>query len=619
MRRLCLATVATLLWTSSASAAPAPVLVVFDLEDQRKKRERLDASQIRALTQYLRTRLAARGRFLVVPTSELRAALRAEKRESFKACYDESCQIEIGRELAAEKSVATKLSKLGSKCQLTASLFDLAKSTTETAATHRGSCDADALVEGLEQVARELRQDKQTSAGFARSVVDIGELDADETGALPQGASFAGLDVDRLERLQHAKRLEKKRGAEHVSARAAAWDAVAKGADDELAASARARADYWRKVGALKSRYEEDHAKLKKLSELDEDIVSADQKKAAELEFAETYAPYRGALASIGVELPWPQLSDGRFCPYGARLRRSRGTEQCIVNGKPDGPFRSKRRGGSVTGSYTDGKKSGVWVELFGSRKSECRYRDGKKNGACTKWAIANGKEDKKSECAYRDDRRHGACVSFGPNLRTEETYEDGKRHGVVKRIHESGTVISEKTYVHGRQEGPVVHREADGTVRLRGHYVNGRRHGEFVWFAKDGSELGRETFRNGTGMLLTFSNGKVRSKTRYERGQKRELTGLGPDGNRTTKQYWSPEGTPIGQWTQFDDEGRRCCELDYAALKKKSWCGEVALFDADGSRVEKFSKARDKACPGCTLYQFDAADMCRRKKEVAR
>ena len=52
-----------------------------------------------------------------------------QSKESFKKCYDEKCQIELGRQLPANKMVTTNIKKIGGKCRVAGSLYDLKKQT----------------------------------------------------------------------------------------------------------------------------------------------------------------------------------------------------------------------------------------------------------------------------------------------------------------------------------------------------------------------------------------------------------------------------------------------------------------------------------------------------------
>lgn len=132
--------------------AKGEVIAVFDLEDLRKTLGAGDAEQ---LTEYFAVQLSAVG-YKVVPRSQLRERLAAEKEQSYSACYDEACQIDLGKAVAAQKSVATKLLKVGSSCAITATLYDLRSETTELAASVDTRCEQEELFSGLRALARQL-------------------------------------------------------------------------------------------------------------------------------------------------------------------------------------------------------------------------------------------------------------------------------------------------------------------------------------------------------------------------------------------------------------------------------------------------------------------------------
>lgn len=126
-----------------------PVVVVFDIED---KGAGMPDELLDRLGDYLSSKLAASGAFEIVPRDQLRAKLLEQKKKSHSLCYDQSCQIELGRELAAEKSLSTKVILLGSKCTVTCSLFDLRKSAASVGATADGGCTEDHIVRSIEAV-----------------------------------------------------------------------------------------------------------------------------------------------------------------------------------------------------------------------------------------------------------------------------------------------------------------------------------------------------------------------------------------------------------------------------------------------------------------------------------
>lgn len=132
---------------------PRPVIAVFDLEDQTKK---LKKSDVRELTAYLSGRIASAGTYKIVPEGALRQALGAAKAKSYAACVDTACQIEIGREVAAEKTLHTRIVALGTQCAVTGTVFDLRTAASDGAATEKSACRVDALVTALEKVADQL-------------------------------------------------------------------------------------------------------------------------------------------------------------------------------------------------------------------------------------------------------------------------------------------------------------------------------------------------------------------------------------------------------------------------------------------------------------------------------
>jgi hypothetical protein len=134
-------------------AGPAGVIAVFDLEDPSSKLSLGVADQ---LTAYLASKLAERG-FRVVPRDQLRARLLEEKAESYKTCYDTACQIELGKALAAEKSLSTRLLQFGATCAMTSTLYDLKSETTERAATVKTGCGEDALLTSVDALVDQLR------------------------------------------------------------------------------------------------------------------------------------------------------------------------------------------------------------------------------------------------------------------------------------------------------------------------------------------------------------------------------------------------------------------------------------------------------------------------------
>lgn len=135
-------------------AAGGVVIAAFDVFDPG---EELDVETRDQLSEYVSVRVTQSLKYRTIPRAQVREHLWAEKKNSFSACVDQACQIELGKALAAEKVLAPKLIRLGSTCALTASVFDLKTETAELAASVKTRCAKDALFEAVESLVESLR------------------------------------------------------------------------------------------------------------------------------------------------------------------------------------------------------------------------------------------------------------------------------------------------------------------------------------------------------------------------------------------------------------------------------------------------------------------------------
>jgi hypothetical protein len=145
------------------------IVAVFDVQSKRIK---LSRDLLDALSDQMSIRLTEAGIYKVVPREQLKARLSKQKKKSYKQCYNQKCQIELGRELAAEKTVATKVMKLGKNCTVNIAIYDLKQATTEAAASVSGSCKEDGIVDSLNKAVDKLvgrsPESNVTSATSAR-------------------------------------------------------------------------------------------------------------------------------------------------------------------------------------------------------------------------------------------------------------------------------------------------------------------------------------------------------------------------------------------------------------------------------------------------------------------
>ena len=130
------------------------VVALFDINNVDST---VSDSVIKKLDEYLATKLTQTCGYRVVPKEQLKSAMIEEKRNSYKQCYDKSCQIELGKAVAAQKTVATKIMKLGENCVITSIIYDLKTETTEAAASVKTRCTTEKLFEGIEKICQQFR------------------------------------------------------------------------------------------------------------------------------------------------------------------------------------------------------------------------------------------------------------------------------------------------------------------------------------------------------------------------------------------------------------------------------------------------------------------------------
>lgn len=142
---------------SRPAQAAAPVVAVFSIQDARDQVP-LPDPVLDELTRYLSVRVAEGGLYRLTPPALVRRALADRRAERYRPCTDELCQIELGRALAARKSLRTRIIQVDSRtCAVTALLYDLRTEVVERAATAEGTCDRDGIVDALRAVVAELR------------------------------------------------------------------------------------------------------------------------------------------------------------------------------------------------------------------------------------------------------------------------------------------------------------------------------------------------------------------------------------------------------------------------------------------------------------------------------
>jgi hypothetical protein len=149
---VCFAALLVYFSPSTALGGDGPIIAVFDIEERGAE---LGTDTLKSLTDLLAARLAECG-YQVIPSDQIRQRILEKKKESYKECYSQKCQIELGKELAAQKVLTTQLLKVGNTCQVTATLFDLKKAAAEMAATRESPCREKPLLEAIKKASAKL-------------------------------------------------------------------------------------------------------------------------------------------------------------------------------------------------------------------------------------------------------------------------------------------------------------------------------------------------------------------------------------------------------------------------------------------------------------------------------
>lgn len=136
---------------STPAEKEAPLVAVFALDAPMLK-----AKDRAALTDVLAALLTSLGGFRVVPNEAIKKELARSKLASYRACVDESCQIELGKALAAEKVLRTRVIRQEDRCLTTSTLYDLRTEASDRAAVAKSACTPAELTRALTELAQDL-------------------------------------------------------------------------------------------------------------------------------------------------------------------------------------------------------------------------------------------------------------------------------------------------------------------------------------------------------------------------------------------------------------------------------------------------------------------------------
>jgi hypothetical protein len=144
--------------------APSPsnkVVAVMNLVDANAGDQKLacEPTVLRNTSDQLRIFVARTGLRTVDRGTQERALseqVQEMKKESYKTCYDQSCQVELGKALAATHILRSQVTRFGDRCVLNSELIDLRTEVAVAAASSTGSCAAEGFLTMADQVAKDL-------------------------------------------------------------------------------------------------------------------------------------------------------------------------------------------------------------------------------------------------------------------------------------------------------------------------------------------------------------------------------------------------------------------------------------------------------------------------------
>jgi hypothetical protein len=140
------------------------IIAVMNVEDADEVRGEASASAtdpgiLANLSDQIRVFVAQRGVRTIDRSAQenaIKAKIARIKSDSYNACYDNSCQIELGKALAASHILRTRITHFGRRCVLNGELIDLKSEVTIGAASSKGNCEAEGFLQMGESVAKDL-------------------------------------------------------------------------------------------------------------------------------------------------------------------------------------------------------------------------------------------------------------------------------------------------------------------------------------------------------------------------------------------------------------------------------------------------------------------------------
>ncbi|HOW50883.1 MAG TPA: PEGA domain-containing protein [bacterium] len=139
-------------------------LAVMEIEDKSGK---LSTELLENAAEALRTEIGATNKFILISKDRQRKEMiKGQKKESWKECYDQSCRIELGQALTADRILTGIITYFGKQYTLTAELIDLAKEATIKTAKAEFDGSEEGLAEAIKSIAAQIAGKKTGGSSF---------------------------------------------------------------------------------------------------------------------------------------------------------------------------------------------------------------------------------------------------------------------------------------------------------------------------------------------------------------------------------------------------------------------------------------------------------------------
>jgi len=182
--------------------------------------------------------------------------------------------------------------------------------------------------------------------------------------------------------------------------------------------------------------------------------------------------------------------------------------------------------------------------------------------------------------CEYSKDRKY---------------LKNGKHHGKVPCLSESGQLMQETTFVNGVEHGPFRILSSEGTPRFSGTYKKGKRHGPYTVHLRDGRPHRVTTYRDGKehGRYVEYcvrgkTDKQIKLEGNYKGGQIRDGKWKSYDcrsGLLAKVESWD-RGLRDGEYVEYNFRSEKVARRYHFKANKRH--GVAQRFDKEGKLAQQ-------------------------------